>query len=35
MDKLQAMQTFVSVAEAGSFSAVAHEANVMQGAISK
>ncbi|KWR84614.1 hypothetical protein RM96_27850 [Cupriavidus sp. IDO] len=35
MDKLQAMQTFVRVVEAGSFSAVAHEANVTQGAVSK
>lgn len=35
MDKLQAMRTFVRVVEAGSFSAVAHEADVTQGAISK
>jgi len=35
MDKLQAMSTFVRVAEAGSFSAVAHEAGTTQGAVSK
>lgn len=35
MDKLQAMRTFVRVVEAGSFSAVAHEADVTQGAVSK
>lgn len=35
MDKLQAMQTFVRVVEAGSFSAVANEANTTQSAISK
>lgn len=35
MDKLHAMWTFVRVVEAGSFSAVAHEADVTQGAVSK
>ena len=35
MDKLQAMKTFVRVVEAGSFSAVAHEANATQSAVSK
>ncbi|RKP53380.1 LysR family transcriptional regulator [Pararobbsia silviterrae] len=35
MDKLQAMKTFVRVVEAGSFSAVAHETNTTQSAISK
>ncbi|WP_042882812.1 LysR family transcriptional regulator [Cupriavidus necator] len=35
MDKLQAMSTFVRVVEAGTFSAVAHEADVTQSAISK
>lgn len=35
MDKLQAMRTFVRVVEAGSFSAVAHEANATQSAVSK
>lgn len=35
MDKLQAMKTFVRVVEAGSFSAVAHEADTTQGAVSK
>jgi len=35
MDKLQAMKTFVRVAETGSFSAVAHQANTTQGAVSK
>lgn len=35
MDKLQAMTTFVRVVEAGSFSAVAHEANTTQSAVSK
>ena len=35
MDKLQAMKTFVRVVEAGSFSAVAHESDTTQGAVSK
>lgn len=35
MDKLQAMQTFVRVVEAGSFSAVAKEAATTQSAVSK
>src|ERR1043165_7989381 len=35
MDKLQAMKTFVRVVETGSFSAVAHQANTTQGAVSK
>lgn len=35
MDRLQAMRTFVRVVEAGSFSAVAHEANATQSAVSK
>lgn len=35
MDKLQAMQTFVRVVEAGSFSAVAHESDSTQSAVSK
>jgi DNA-binding transcriptional LysR family regulator len=35
MDKLQAMRTFVRVVEAGSFSAVAHESNTTQSAVSK
>lgn len=35
MDKLQAMKTFVRVVEAGSFSAVAHESDTTQSAISK
>jgi DNA-binding transcriptional LysR family regulator len=35
MDKLQAMKTFVRVVEAGSFSAVAHETDTTQSAISK
>lgn len=35
MDKLQAMQTFVRVVEAGSFSAVAKEAGSTQSAVSK
>ncbi len=35
MDRLQAMHTFVRVAEAGSFSAVAREQNTTQSAISK
>ncbi len=35
MDKLQAMKTFVRVVEAGSFSAVAHESNTTQSAVSK
>jgi DNA-binding transcriptional LysR family regulator len=35
MDKLQAMRTFVRVVEAGSFSAVAHEADTTQSAVSK
>lgn len=35
MDRLQAMQTFVRVAESGSFSAVAREANTTQSAVSK
>ena len=35
MDKLSAMKTFVRVVEAGSFSAVAKEANTTQSAISK
>jgi DNA-binding transcriptional LysR family regulator len=35
MDKLQAMQTFVRVVEAGSFSMVAKESNATQSAISK
>ena len=35
MDKLQAMKTFVRVVEAGSFSAVAHEADTTQSAVSK
>lgn len=35
MDKLQAMRSFVRVVEAGSFSAVAGEANTTQSAISK
>lgn len=35
MDKLQAMKTFVRVVESGSFSAVAHEANATQSAVSK
>ncbi len=35
MDRLQATQTFVRVAESGSFSAVAREANTTQSAVSK
>jgi DNA-binding transcriptional LysR family regulator len=35
MDKLQAMKIFVRVVEAGSFSAVAHESNTTQSAVSK
>jgi DNA-binding transcriptional LysR family regulator len=35
MDRLQAMKTFVRVVEAGSFSAVAHEVNATQSAVSK
>lgn len=35
MDRLQAMQTFVRVVEAGSFSAVAREAGATQSAVSK
>jgi DNA-binding transcriptional LysR family regulator len=35
MDKLHAMNTFVRVVEAGSFSAVAHESNATQSAVSK
>jgi DNA-binding transcriptional LysR family regulator len=35
MDKLQAMKTFVRVVEAGSFSAVAHEIDATQSAVSK
>lgn len=35
MDKLQAMNTFVRVVEAGSFSAVAHESDMTQSAVSK
>lgn len=35
MDRLQAMQTFVRVVEAGSFSAVAREAHATQSAVSK
>ena len=35
MDKLQAMRTFVRVVEAGSFSAVAHELDATQSAVSK
>lgn len=35
MDKLQAMRTFVRVVEAGSFSAVAHEMDATQSAVSK
>src|SRR5262245_35263350 len=35
MDKLQAMGTFVRVVEAGSFSAVAHERDATQSAVSK
>src|ERR1700754_4639339 len=35
MDKLQAMKTFVRVVESGSFSAVAHEADSTQSAVSK
>lgn len=35
MDRLQAMQTFVRVVEAGSFSAVARETGTTQGAVSK
>lgn len=35
MDKLQAMNTFVRVVEAGSFSAVAHESDTTQSAVSK
>lgn len=35
MDRLQAMRTFVRVAEAGSFSAVARETGTTQGAVSK
>lgn len=35
MDKLQAMRTLVRVVEAGSFSAVAHESNTTQSAVSK
>lgn len=35
MDKLQAMKTFVRVVEAGSFSAVAHESDATQSAVSK
>lgn len=35
MHRLQAMQTFVRVAESGSFSAVAREANTTQSAVSK
>ncbi|ABR91517.1 transcriptional regulator, LysR family [Janthinobacterium sp. Marseille] len=35
MDKLQAMKVFVRVVEAGSFSAVAHESDTTQSAVSK
>ncbi|MBY0400513.1 LysR family transcriptional regulator, partial [Myxococcota bacterium] len=35
MDRLVAMQTFVRVVEAGSFSAVARELGTTQGAVSK
>jgi DNA-binding transcriptional LysR family regulator len=35
VDRLNAMKTFVRVVEAGSFSAVANEANTTQGAVSK
>jgi DNA-binding transcriptional LysR family regulator len=35
MDKLQAMNTFVRVVDAGSFSAVANESNATQSAVSK
>jgi len=35
MDRLQAMKTFVRVVEAGSFSAVAHESDTTQSAVSK
>jgi DNA-binding transcriptional LysR family regulator len=35
VDKLHAMKIFVRVVEAGSFSAVAHESNVSQSAVSK
>jgi DNA-binding transcriptional LysR family regulator len=35
MDRLQAMQTFVRVVEAGSFSAIARETGATQGAVSK
>ena len=35
MDKLQSMNTFVRVVEAGSFSAVAHESDTTQSAVSK
>jgi len=35
MDKLRAMKTFVRVVEAGSFSAVAHESDTTQSAVSK
>lgn len=35
MDKLQSMATFVRVVEAGSFSAVAHESDTTQSAVSK
>lgn len=35
MDKLQAIKTFVRVVEAGSFSAVAHESDTTQSAVSK
>jgi DNA-binding transcriptional LysR family regulator len=35
MDKLQAMRTFVRVVEAGSFTAVAHESDATQSAVSK
>lgn len=35
MDKLRSMNTFVRVVEAGSFSAVAHEMNTTQSAVSK
>src|SRR5258708_14017257 len=35
MDKLQAMKTFVRVVEAGRFSAVAHEDDTTQSAVSK
>ena len=35
MDKLQAMKTFVRVVDAGSFSAVAHESDTTQSAVSK